>query len=185
MKQKILAVCLVLICVSIAATGTLTYYTAETTAHNVVTTGLVRLELKEIFPQEGVTDALPDNKIPKVVWVENTGTVPAWVRVSVRLEVTDRHGSPLPAALPDGTQLIGWTLMPGWLRDEEGFFCYERVLQPGESTANLMEKVTLSEKMGNEYKKSQIRLILNAYGVQSSHNGGSVLEAEGWPEKTA
>ncbi|MBR4411288.1 MAG: SipW-dependent-type signal peptide-containing protein, partial [Firmicutes bacterium] len=47
MKKKIFAVMMVLICLAIAATGTLAYFTSEETAHNIITTGAVDIDLEE------------------------------------------------------------------------------------------------------------------------------------------
>ena len=47
MKKKILLVTAVVICLAIAATGTLAYFTSDDVAHNVITSGGVNIELVE------------------------------------------------------------------------------------------------------------------------------------------
>ena len=46
MKRKLLILSVLAICVAIVAAGTLAYFTAEDTAHNVITSGGVDIELK-------------------------------------------------------------------------------------------------------------------------------------------
>ena len=43
MKRKLLVISLVVICAAILAAGTLAYFNAEGTAHNVITTGGVKI----------------------------------------------------------------------------------------------------------------------------------------------
>ena len=47
MKKRLFAVAMVLICLSVAATGTLAYFTHDDTARNVITSGFVEIELVE------------------------------------------------------------------------------------------------------------------------------------------
>lgn len=47
MKRKIFLLSVVAICIAIAAVGTLAYFNAEDTAHNVITSGSVKIRLDE------------------------------------------------------------------------------------------------------------------------------------------
>ena len=87
MKKKILLVTAVVICLAIAATGTLAYFTAEDMAHNVITSGGVNIELVEKtkgedgtlvdFPDEGVKGVMPGTDVSKIVRIAPTGsTIP-------------------------------------------------------------------------------------------------------------
>lgn len=69
MKKKILLVAAVVMCLAIATAGTLAYFTSEDTAHNVITSGDVNIELVEQtkkedgtlveFPEEGIKGVMP------------------------------------------------------------------------------------------------------------------------------
>ena len=52
MKKKILLVAAVVMCLAIATAGTLAYFTSEDTAHNVITSGDVNIELVEQTKKE-------------------------------------------------------------------------------------------------------------------------------------
>ena len=182
MKKRILAVSLILILVAIRAQGTLSYYTAEKLTHNIITTGKVEISLGEEFPEAGVSGVLPSRQVPKRVWVENIGSVSAWVRVLPRLTIRSEKGENLPDKLPNGEPVVELTLLPGWELGQDGCFGYQRPLQPGEKTEDMIRSVTFHRDIGNEYQGASVELTLTAYGVQSDHNGTAVSEAQGWPK---
>lgn len=86
MKRKLLIVSVLAILVAVTAAGTLAYFTDTGTAHNVITTGNVKIELKEWAdeaceePFKDKTGVMPGTKVTKIVEVKNTGTGAAFVR---------------------------------------------------------------------------------------------------------
>ena len=79
MKRKILLAAVAVICLSLLGVGTLAYFTSDGTAHNVITTGGVDIELIETtddgkpFPEEGISGVMPGESVTKRVTVKNTG----------------------------------------------------------------------------------------------------------------
>ena len=69
MKKKMLIVAAATICLAAGASGTLAYFTSENTAHNVITSGGVNIEVVEKtkntegvlvdFPKEGMKGIMP------------------------------------------------------------------------------------------------------------------------------
>ena len=91
MKKKIVAICLVACLAVMAIAGaSLAYFTAEDTADNVVTMKGIKVEINEEFEQG--SELIPGLDINKDVFVKNTGTSDAYVRVHIAI----------PAALDDG-----------------------------------------------------------------------------------
>lgn len=91
MKKKIVAICLVACLAVVAIAGaSLAYFTAEDTADNVFTMKGIKVEINEEFEQN--SELLPGLDINKDVYVTNTGTSDAYVRVHIAI----------PAALDDG-----------------------------------------------------------------------------------
>ncbi len=92
-KRKIMllamAVCMVAI---LAVGGTLAYFTAEDSADNVFTMGYVDIELEETFEQ--FSDLVPGLDINKDVYVKNTGSNPAYVRVHIAIPEIMDDGDP-------------------------------------------------------------------------------------------
>lgn len=83
------AACMVAI---LAVGGTLAYFTSEDKAENVFTMGNVQIDLKEDFVQN--SELAPGLDINKDVWVENTGSKPAYVRVHIALPSVMDDGDP-------------------------------------------------------------------------------------------
>ncbi len=91
MKKKIVALCLIACFAVMAITGaSLAYFTAEDTADNVFTMKGIKVEINEEF--EDGSELIPGLDINKDIYVTNTGTSDAYVRVHIAI----------PAALDDG-----------------------------------------------------------------------------------
>lgn len=185
MKRKVLILSVLAILLAILAANTLAYFTADTTAHNVITTGGVSIKLNEWANEartekfEDKTGVMPGAEVTKIVEVENVGTGTAWVRVQVVLDVYAEGGKEqLP---PDPVTLdfneTDWKYF-------DGYYYYNYPLDPGETTEPLFTTVTFDPKMGNVYQNSTAHVDVNAYAVQSANNGTGALDAAGWPSFT-
>ena len=182
MKRKVLILSVLAILVAILAANTLAYFTADTKAHNVITSGGVSIKLNEWANEartekfEDKTGVMPGAEVTKIVEVENVGTGTAWVRVQVVLDVYAEGGKEqLP---PDPVTLdfneTDWTY-------QDGYYYYNKPLAPGASTEPLFTTVSFDEQMGNEYQNAKAKIDITAIAVQSANNGETVLEATGWP----
>ena len=184
MKRKILIVSVIVICLAMIAAGSLAYYTADTKAHNVITTGSVNIELNEWANEERTekfenqTGVMPGKDVTKIVEVKNVGTGSAWVCVQMFVDVYAENGEGLP---PERVKLdindTDWTYF-------DGYYYYNKPLAPGETTEPLFTSVAFDDQMGNEYQNSTAHVDVNAYAVQSANNGEDVLSANGWPLPT-
>ena len=185
MKRKVLILSVLAILIAILAANTLAYFTADTKAHNVITSGGVSIKLNEWANEartekfEDKTGVMPGAEVTKIVEVENVGTGTAWVRVQVVLDVYAEGGKEqLP---PDPVTLdfneTDWTY-------QDGYYYYNKPLAPGETTEPLFTSVAFDDQMGNEYQSSTAHVDVNAYAVQSANNGEDVLSANGWPLPT-
>ena len=185
MKRKVLILSVLAILLAILAANTLAYFTADTAAHNVITTGNVDIALNEWVNEERTekfedkTGVMPGAEVTKIVEVENIGAGTAWVRVQVVLDVYAEGGKEqLP---PDPVTLdfneTDWKYF-------DGYYYYNYPLDPGETTEPLFTSVAFDDQMGNEYQNSTAHVDVNAYAVQSANNGEDVLSANGWPLPT-
>lgn len=185
MKKKLFILALLVICLSIVAYGTLAYFTTEDTATNVITTGNIRIALhqwrlteegdREVFTSP--IQVLPGVEVSKIVEVENTGGHPAWIRVSVDKAMELAEGITGEADLG----LISFDINTEYWTELDGFYYYNAVLQPGEVTQPLFTQVNFADNMSNMYQSAQAIITVTAQGVQTIHNGETVLEAQGWP----
>lgn len=193
MKRKLLILSVLVICVATLAAGTLAYFNAEDTAHNVITSGGVGIQLIEKtksgdtlvdFPEDGLSGILPGTSASKIVSVENTGSADAWIRVKVEMTITgsDREALPLEIGGADSViPVITFTPGESWTLGEDGYYYYNAAVASGKSTETLFEEVYFAAQMGNEYQNCTANLVVTAQAVQTANNGDSALTAAGWP----
>ena len=183
MKRKLLIVSIVAICIAILAAGSLAYFTAEGTAHNVITTGGVEIELKEWadaekkIPFENMTGVMPGTPVTKIVEVKNTGASDAWVRVKVEKKI-----EPKTEGVEIDPNLVELDLDTEKWEYKDGFYYYKEALKPNETTKPILGSVTFKPTMGNEYQNAKISVEVSAQAVQTANNGKTVTEAAGWPK---
>jgi len=183
MKKKILLAAILVICLSILATGTLAYFTADGTARNVITSGFVDIELIEKhigedgtevdFPGE-ISGVMPGCSVSKIVSVKNTGAE-SWIRVHVEKIVTAADGSVL-----SGDLITFQVDETKWLF-KDGYYYYRLPVATGASTDILFDEVFFDGAMGNEYQGCTTEIVVYAQAVQTANNGTTVEEAAGWP----
>ena len=190
MKKRILAMAVMLICVSVLASTTLAYFTDVDTARNVITSGGIEISLVEQqlvngqlvdYPSEPIS-VMPGKTVSKIVSVKALDQV-AWIRMRFAVTVSDAEGKvmEIPAdELAEGiiiaTDNENWTYRDGW------WYCND-ALNPGESTKPLFEEVSFSlTEMDNAYQRATVVVDVTAQAVQKANNGATVLDAAGWPE---
>lgn len=196
-KWKIVALCTVLACLAIVASGTLAYFTAQETAHNVITSGGVAIQLIELSDNGGdgltywrdVEGVMPGAEISKIVIVRNTGASDAWVRVKVDKTIilaNEDKGNPEVMKLYNNNGDSEWIEQDGyegafWTKGEDGYYYYNDPLAPGDETPALFTTVLFDPTMGNEYQNCTATIDVKAGAVQVANNGDTVLDATGWP----
>lgn len=187
MKRKLLAVAVTVICLSMMAYGTLAYFRAEDTAHNVITSGEIDIELQEWadaekttpFPEDEVSGVMPGTEVTKIVEVKNTGANDAYIRVKVEKEFVLSEG--VEGETDSGLMKIDFD-ETYWMLGEDGYYYYKTALEPGAVTEPLFASVNFDTAMGNIYQNSTAKVDVTAYAVQVANNGDSVMDAKGWPE---
>ena len=186
MKKKILVLSFIAVCLSIIAYSTTAYFTYEDTAHNVITMGNIKIELQELarpvgggdpVPFTDVIDVLPGTDVSKIVQVKNVGSEPAWIRISVDKSVQLAEGRQGTVDL----SLLTYDLNTAYWTEKDGFYYYNTVLNPAETTQPLFTEVSFAPHMGNLYQESKAIIHVRAQATQTANNGASVFEAAGWP----
>ena len=186
MKKKILFLTAVLVCLSIAMTGTLAYFTADNVAHNVITTGKVNIALQEwadedqTVPFENLEGVMPGNEITKIAIVENTGTAPAWIRVKIDIAVTKQIGNEV-LTLPSDKVTVNIDTK-SWKLGTDGYYYYQKALDADAKTKPIFTSVLFDKGMGNEYQDSTASVDVLVQAVQTANNGDSAENASGWPQ---
>lgn len=187
MKKRLLSLAVVIGCLAILSTGTLAYFTAEETTHNIITSGNVDIALREtmIDPEDATkeitytdqTGIMPGQKVSKIVRVENVGKGDAWIRVKVEKNITldaSQTGTVDTNLIKIDFNTDDWTL-------DDGYYYYNQALAAGEKTEALFEHVTFDKTMDNTYQNCTVKIDVKVQGTQTDHNGSSALDAQGWP----
>lgn len=169
MKRKFLILSVLALCFSLFAAETIAYFTADSKAHNVITTGSVQIAVQEwadderTKPFEDVTGVMPETTVTKIVEIKNTGVSDAWVRVMVDKKIE------LACNTAD------WT-------EKDGYYYYNKVLKPGEVTAPVCTAVSFHADMSNAYQNATATIDIFAQATQSANNGNTAMDAQGWPK---
>lgn len=184
-KKKVFLMAAIVCCIALVAAGTLAYFTAEETAFNVITTGKLAMDLHDEttggvdFPANGIDNVMPGNVVDKIVYVENTGSVDFYTRISLEKIIEAAEGVETELDFDKITLNINtkdWT-------EKGGYYYYNGVVKPGEKTPELFTTVTFGTGLSNEYMEAHVEINVSAEAVQSKNNGTSALTATGWPSE--
>lgn len=187
MKRRLYAGAVIVMCLSLLVYGTLAYFTAEDTAHNVITSGEIDIELQEWadeektmqFPENGVSGVMPGTDITKIVEVRNTGSNDAYIRIKVEKEIVLPEG--VEGEPDSGLMKIDFD-ETYWEKGDDGYYYYVKALNPGAVTEPLFASVSFDSAMGNIYQNSTAKVDVTAYAVQAANNGDGAMDAKGWPK---
>lgn len=183
MKKKIAAVAVILSLVSIAAMGTMAYFTDSAVAHNVITSGNIDIEVVEQQrnADESLVDypvdekgnpvaisAMPGQTVSKIVTVKNNDE-PAYIRAKfevVAYKLVDEEQ--IPIAIENGVIIVPTDT--AWVKGEDGWYYYSAPVKEGKSTAPLFSEVQFSgPNMGNEYQGVTVEINISAEAVQAAN----------------
>lgn len=179
-RSKLLLIALAAILVTVLTQPTLAYYTTIGKATNVVTSGGIQLRIHEKtadgsdFPAEGVY-IIPGDIVSKQVTIENVCAHPFYLRVKLVSGSTNEELSAEDCLKMD-IDTANWTY-------QDGFYYYNAILQPGETTPALFTQVEIvGSKVDQTHIGSMLSLTVNAYAVQSENNPAEYpWDASGWP----
>ena len=181
MRKRIAAVMVCLAIAAISISGTMAYFTADSIATNVITSGRIDITLIEKDDQGNdfvdKTGVMPGEVVPKIVTVRNAEDAEA---AFIRIEVTKViklaegvEGTPNTDYLICDYNFDDWTL-------KDGYFYYNYPLAPGEETKELFTTVTFNPEMGNMYQGCRAEITVKAEAVQVKNNKANAVSAVGW-----
>lgn len=193
MKKRLFLAAVVVFCVAFLASGTVAYFTAEDTAHNVITSGAVNVQIEEwqetedglvAYPEEDVC-IMPGSIVSKIVQVKNLDAG-SYIRAKFDLVFTFDNipAGETPPTIPENLVTLNiddenWIRVEG---DDEWWYYNATVEEDGVTEPFFTEVVFSGPEMGNEYQNCTVEVIVQAQAVQAANNGSSVIEAAGWPE---
>ena len=180
MKKKLVIVGALLLILALAAAGTLANSVTEVHTTNVVTTGVIDIELetgKTVTAEIGTY--MPGTVAEKTYSVTTDKcSDPAWLRAKLNVEFTDE-------SLDSGKLSV--TTADGWIKCDDGFYYYETPVDPKQSI-ELLKSIGFDKSMGNEYQESTAKLVVFAQAVQVKNNNAveaiteeNYDQVKGWP----
>ena len=188
MKLKLLLLSVMVICIAIAAAGTLAFFNGDATAHNVITTGKVAIKVDEYAQYDAAdtakreeftnnqTGIMPGTTVDKIVVVSGEdGTADAWVRVKFVTKVTSADGTELNA------NKIQLNTGANWIDGKDGWFYYNAPVKANQEAAPALLSVQFDATMDNTYQGATATVDVLAQAVQCANNGTSAQTASGWP----
>ena len=178
MKKKLTTIAIILLCLSVAVGGTWAYFTAEETAHNVITTGNIDIALGDGVVTTTITNVVPGQQATRNITVKNPGVNAAYVRVKLDKSIVlaqGKTGTVDTSLLELGHSGSKWTY-------QDGYYYYQDALQASAETQPLVVTVTFSKNMGNLYQSSTAQIDIISQATQVVNNGSTVFEAQGWPQ---
>lgn len=189
MKKKLIAAALLVVGIAILSAGTIAYFTSQTTAHNVITSGGVDIVLEEWadedcttpYPTDEAVPVMPGQSITKIVTVKNEDA-DAYVRAQFHITVLDADGDKISPDNLDKAIVIECS--EDWEQGEDGWYYYSQPLEVGQVTPPLFSEVVFDgPNMTNEYQNCTVTVDVIAQAVQAANNGESAMDAKGWPEE--
>ena len=184
MKRKIAALVVFIALAVMSISGTMAYFTADSTATNVITSGTLGVELIELEqtedglkPFDGKEGVMPGEVISQIVTVRNTEEEAAYIRAKVNKVIT-LAGNPGSIAAGD---YVSCNFNTDYWTEIDGYFYYNSPLYGGEETTPLFTEVSFSKEMGNEYQGCSAEITVDIEAVQVKNNKATAFEAEGWP----
>jgi len=192
MKKKLLLLSALLICSTCVVTGTIAYYTDQSTAHNIITSGGVHIDIEEWqavgdkwipYPKDESIAVMPATTVSKIVTVRNQDAK-SYIRAQFTVTVKDAEDQVMELDQETLESII--SIVPNseyWLTGQEndGWYYYKDAVNTDKVTEPLFWEVVFSGvNMTNEYQNCTIEIDVDAQAVQTANNGSSVLEAAGW-----
>lgn len=174
MKRKGTILLLVLTAATAAVGVTLAFMLRTAQAKNTFAPAAVSCQVNEKLDGKEYTGGDHTGGIKTDITVENTGNVPAFVRVYLVWNWTDDSGS-VAGALSSAPAI---TLKPGWLEGSDGAYYYTQPVKPGERTDILCEPITLTTATAANGATVKQQLTVLAEAIQANPEK-AVQEA--WP----
>ena len=182
MKKRFLACAVLVIILTLVTQSTLAYFSTTDTARNVITSGKIDVALVEktgdptadllTLPDfEDVSGVMPGMDVSKIVFVQNTATEPAWVRIKCDVTVDGFTAEQVKEAISLDYDKENWTY-------KDGYWYCNAALEGGAITKPLFTTVTFNTTMGNEYQAREAVINVKADAVQFKNNPDKL----GWPE---
>lgn len=176
MKRNITKLTLSLLVLALVVVGaTWAWFTDDAEVENRFATGDVAITLHDLlddeeFPVEnGISGVTPGDVYGKNVFVSSQGSVDTYVRV----KLTPAWNKEEPSVMNDDpvldVELVELNLdLKNWVKIGDWYY-YKHVLEKGDDTSKLLDGVTFSTKIDNDYANASFTIDVVAEAIQATN----------------
>ena len=192
-KKKIIGLCIAGVLAVGSIGGSLAWFTSSDSVTNPFSTASTDnpsnpnsgIKINEKFNKEEAENKLPGDKVTKQVNVTNTATYDQLIRVKIKKVWKDAKGNEKSDLDTKNINLNFENNLTDsnkpeegkWIEGSDGYYYYNGIVNPDGQTANLLESVTLSKDITNEFKGLKFDVIVDSEGVQAAN--GAVNDSWG------
>ena len=184
-KKKIIGLCIAGVLAVGSIGGSLAWFTSSDSITNPFSTASTDnpsnpnsgIKINEKFNKEEADNTLPGDNVTKQVNVTNTATYDQLIRVKIKKVWKDAKGEE-KSDLDTKNIILNFeknltdSNKPEegkWIEGSDGYYYYNGIVNPKGQTANLLESVTLSKDITNEFKGLNFDVVVDSEGVQAAN----------------
>lgn len=192
-KKKIIGLCIAGVLAVGSIGGSLAWFTSSDSVTNPFSTASTDnpsdpnsgIKINEKFNKEDADNTLPGDNVTKQVNVINKATYDQLIRVKIKKVWKDAKGEE-KSDLDTKNIILNFeknltdSNKPEegkWIEGSDGYYYYNGIVNPDGQTANLLESVTLSKDITNEFKGLKFDVVVDSEGVQAAN--GAVNDSWG------
>ncbi|MGM8230949.1 SipW-dependent biofilm matrix protein BsaA [Clostridium perfringens] len=184
-KKKIIGLCIAGVLAVGSIGGSLAWFTSSDSVTNPFTTASTDnpsnpnsgIKINEKFDKNEADNTLPGDNVTKQVNVSNTATYDQLIRVKIEKVWKDAEGTEKPDLDKENIILNFEKNLTDsnnpeegkWIKGSDGYYYYNGIVNPDGQTANLLESVTLSKDITNEFKGLKFDVVVASEGVQAAN----------------
>ncbi|MDK0642582.1 SipW-dependent biofilm matrix protein BsaA [Clostridium perfringens] len=184
-KKKIIGLCIAGVLAVGSIGGSLAWFTSSDSITNPFSTASTDnpsnpnsgIKINEKFNKEEADNTLPGDKVTKQVNVSNKATYDQLIRVKIKKVWKDAKGNEKSDLDTKNINLNFENNLTDsnkpeegkWIEGSDGYYYYNAIVNPDGQTANLLESVTLSKDITNEFKGLNFDVVVASEGVQAAN----------------
>ncbi|MGU8741236.1 SipW-dependent biofilm matrix protein BsaA [Clostridium perfringens] len=184
-KKKIIGLCIAGVLAVGSIGGSLAWFTSSDSITNPFSTASTDnpsnpnsgIKINEKFNKEEADNTLPGDKVTKQVNVSNKATYDQLIRVKIKKVWKDAKGNEKSDLDTKNINLNFENNLTDsnkpeegkWIEGSDGYYYYNGIVNPDGQTANLLESVTLSKDITNEFKGLNFDVVVASEGVQAAN----------------
>ena len=188
-KKKIIGLCIAGVLAVGSIGGSLAWFTSSDSVTNPFTTASTDnpsdpnsgIKINEKFDKNEADNTLPGDNVTKQVNVSNTATYDQLIRVKIEKVWKDAEGTEKPDLDKENIILNFEKNLTDsnnpeegkWIKGSDGYYYYNGIVNPKGQTSNLLESVTLSKDITNEFKGLKFDVTVNSEGVPAANGAAS------------